>query len=181
MWHNKYGAMLTCMLSLAAVLIIRPDALPRGHSRDSEEQLSARIQSEHNPVRKAKFQIRLARIKLDQAIAAYGEGKTELGAQLLTTFLEGMHSAWQTLHDSGRNAARQSQGFKELDIALREDARLLEDLGHRLSYFDRVPVEKAQKEVEEVRSEVLRALFPGMPTPEARRNYLHPGQEPTSW
>jgi hypothetical protein len=173
--------MLACMLSLAVVMAIRPDAVPGGAPRDSEDQLSARIQSEHNPVRKAKLQIRLARIKLDQAIAAYGEGKTEPGGQLLTAFLEGTHNAWQTLHDSGRNASRQSQGFKELDIALREDARLLEDLGHRLSYFDRVPVEKAQKEVEQVRSEVLRALFPTLPPAESRKHFLHPGRGPSPW
>ena len=61
------------------------------------------------------------------------------------------------------------QGFKELDIELREDARLLEDLKRRISYFERDPLEKAEKEVEQVRAEVLQALFPAARAPEAAK------------
>ena len=177
--------MLAWLLSFAVVLVIVPGALLGSvlpaSTPDSEEQLLARIQSERNPVRKAKDQIQLGRLKLDQAIAAYGQGNSESGEQLLAAFLGQMNDAWQTLHNSGRNAARQPQGFKELDIALRQDARLLEDLERRVSYFDRVPIGKVEKEVEEVRSEVLRALFPALKSSAPPTHFQRAGEAPVSW
>lgn len=59
-----------------------------------------------------------------------------------------------------RQAWRQHQGFRELDIALREDGRLLEDLKHRIPYQDRPPVQEVAREVDELRDQVLKALFP---------------------
>lgn len=130
--------------------------------RETEEQLRERIQSEQNPVKKAKYEIRLAHLELQQARDAYEQGNVQLGAKLLEAFAEHMTTSWKFLRDSGRQAAKQPQGFKELDISLRQDVRLLEDLRHRVAYFDRGPVDKAAQEMERIRSEVLRALFPGI-------------------
>jgi predicted AAA+ superfamily ATPase len=136
---------------------------------ETEAQLLARIQKDHDPVRKSKEETRLARMKLEQAIQAYDQGNVEQGAPLVDTFLGRIKDSWGTLKSSGRNAAHSPQGFKELDIELREDERLLEDLKRRVSYFDRDPIEKAAKEVEQVRAEVLQALFPTARGPEAAK------------
>ncbi len=150
---------------LAAVLIIaiganRASASPPGRG-DSEEELLARLQQEKNPVKKAKYDIRLGRLKLLKAIEAYGKGEVEQGQQLLGAYLDRVRDSWETLRNSGRKAERQPQGFKELDIALREDTRLLEDLKHRVAFAEREPVENAALEADRIRGEVLRALFPG--------------------
>lgn len=177
--------MAAWILSFAAVLVIAPGALLGralpASAQDNEAQLSARIQSQQNPVRKAKDQMRLGRLKLDQAIAAYGEGNAESGEQLLNAFLGQMNDAWQTLHNSGRNAARQPQGFKELDIDLRQDARMLEDLARRVSYAERAPIGKAQKQAEELRGEVLRALFPALQSSPPPTHFQHSGDPSISW
>jgi hypothetical protein len=128
--------------------------------RDSESDLRARIAREKNPVNKAKYEIRLARVKLFQAIEAFDKKDLEATLKLLEDYLEQVRKSWSTLKDSGRPAHKKPQGFKELDIELREDARYLEDLRHRFPYMDRVPVEKIEQEVEQLRSEVLKALFP---------------------
>ena len=128
---------------------------------DSEDQLVDRLKTEQNPVRKAKLEIKLGDLKLQEAISAYGKLDPEGGAKLLGAFLDHRKSAWQILKASGRKAAKQPQGFKELDIALREDVRSLEDLAHKTAYDDRAPIEKCAKEIEAVRVEVLHALFPG--------------------
>ena len=110
-----------------------------GGKRDNEEDLKTHIQSEHNPVKKAKIQIRLAKLQLNQAEASYNQGQTEQGAALLGVYASTMQDAWEALRQSGRNGARQPQGFKELELALREGTRRLEDLKHRISYYDREP------------------------------------------
>jgi hypothetical protein len=137
---------------------------------DAEGDLLARIQLEQNPVKKAKYEIRLGRVKLLQAIDAYGKGSLEQCQQLLGDYLGRIKDSWQLLQSSGRRAVRHPQGFKELDIELREDGRMLEDLKHRMPYMDREPVEKAAQEVERIRAEVLRALFPvERPAPDGKR------------
>jgi hypothetical protein len=138
---------------------------------ETEAQLLARLEKEHDPVKKSQEETRLARIKLLQAIQAYEQGNIERGAQLVSAYLGTIKESWQILRSSGRNAARHPQGFKDLDIELREDARLLGDLKQRISYFDREPIEKTEKEVEQVRTEVLLALFPAARAPEAAKPF----------
>lgn len=155
------------LIAVALILLSLPTAAVGGglapappRHPDNPADLEARIQRESNPVRKAKYQIRLSRVKLLQAIDAYDRGKLDEGRRLLSAFLEQIRQSWQTLEASGRGAVKQPQGFKELDIELREDARLLVDLAHRVSFVDRDPIEKARLEAEHIREEVLRALFP---------------------
>jgi hypothetical protein len=160
--------LLSIPLLLLGVLSFLPAASSAQRS-ETEAQLLARMQKEHDPVRKSKQETRLARIKLRQAIQAYNQGNTEQGAQLVSIYLDRIKDSWQLLRSSKRSAARNPRGFKELDIELREDARLLNDLKRRISYFDRDPIEKAEKEAEQVRSEVLHALFPAARAPEAAK------------
>jgi len=136
---------------------------------ETEAHLLARVQKETDPVKKSKGQTRLARIKLEQAIQAYDHGNIEQGVQLVSVYLGRIKDSWQTLRGSGRNAARNPQGFKELDIELREDVRLLNDLGQRVSFYDRAPIEQAGKQLEQVRTEVLQALFPVARMMEAKK------------
>ena len=127
---------------------------------ETEEHLLARVQRETDPVKKSKGVTRLARMTLQRTIQAYDHGDIEQGAQLARVYLGRIKDSWQLLKNCGRNAARDPRGFKELDIELREDARLLNDLERRVSYFDRGPLEQTGKELERVRAEVLIALFP---------------------
>ena len=146
------------LVGLALLLLHEPCGLALGS--ESEGQLLERLKTEQNPVRRAKLEIKLGDLKLDEARGAYGKGDVEAGAKLLMTFLGHMKSAWKILQESGRKAPKQPQGFKELDISLREDARSLDDLGRKVAYFDRAPIEQCAKEIEGMRAEVLRALFP---------------------
>jgi len=160
------------LLSIAFLLTGMPAFLAAASSAppsETEAQLLARMQNEHDPVKRSKDETRLARIKLQQAIQAYNKGNVEQGAQLLNAYLGRIKDSWQILKSSGRNAARAPGGFKELDIELREDARLLDDLKRRVSYFERDPIEKAEKEVEQERAEVLQALFPAARALEAAK------------
>ena len=132
-----------------------------GH--ETEPQLLARIQSEPNPVKKAKIEIRLAKLQLAQVQDAYSHGRIEEGAKLVANLLDTIRTSWKLLQGSGRKASKQPDGFRDLEISLREYVRLLQDLGRTVSYLDRAPLENAAQEMEQIRAEVLRALFPGGP------------------
>jgi hypothetical protein len=145
-----------CLVGLG--IVVFPCSYACG--RETEEQLLEHLQNEQNPLKKSKYELKLADLKLGQAQDAYGQNDPELGAKLLGVFLDYMRASWKVLQGSGRKAVKQPQGFKELDISLREHARALEDLARRVAYFDREPVEKAAQEMERIRGEVLQALFP---------------------
>jgi len=149
----------------ALVVLLIPDALWASPPRrqDKEPDLLARIQRESNPVKKAKLEVRLGRVKLFQAIAALDQGNLTETNRLLGAYIETLNSAWERLKNSGRVAHKKPSGFKELDIELREDARYLEDLRHRIPYVDRGKADQIAGEVDKLRNEVLRELFP--PTP----------------
>ena len=144
---------------LAVLVILLAGLCAMG--RETEEQLLQRIQSEQNPVKKAKDEIKLANLKLTQVQDAYSQGQIEAGAKLLGTFVDTMKTSWKLLQDSGRKASKQPEGFRELEISLRENVRSLQDLGRTVSYFDRAPLTNAAQELEQMRVEVLQALFPG--------------------
>lgn len=128
--------------------------------RQSEQQLVARIQREKNPIKKAKAEIKLARLKLDEAIATYDKGDGPGCQRLLAAYLECVNTAWDLLKGTGRNAVKKPQGFRELDLALRGDHRLLDDFEHRIPYDDRVAVEKISHQADAIHTDVLAALFP---------------------
>jgi hypothetical protein len=163
---------------LVLLLVGTLQTAPVAHARDSEAELQARIEQERNPVKKAKLEIKLARIKLGEAQAAYNKGDMNAGAEVLNAYVGHMESSWQALHDSGRVASRKPQGFKELEIALREDTRLLEDLKRSIPFFNRSPVEKVIQKVEKIRAQVLQALFPVMKPTKAPKHSANPGGVP---
>lgn len=140
--------------------------------QDNEQKLQARIERERNPVKKAKLKVRLGRVKLFQAIDAYDRGDRGQCQQLLGAYLEVMKSAWTDLQGSGRQAWRKPDGFKQLDIGLRENARFLQDLMHRVPFEERGPVEKVFQEAEKLRAAVLEALFPSERPRNRHKNFV---------
>jgi hypothetical protein len=157
LFPSRFLAVATVTIALLGPPWLYPLGAPREYT---EQDLLARIQRENSPVKKAKYQIQLGRLKLDAAIQAYGHDDLEHGQPQLNAYLQQMQAAWDTLGKSGRQAIKKPQGFRELDIALREDGRLLNDLKHRVPYMDRGPIEKVAAEVEKLHEEVLHVLFP---------------------
>jgi hypothetical protein len=127
----------------------------------SEQQLESRAGRETNPAKKAKIEIALGRLKLGNAVGAYNGDRFDEGSKFLDAYWGQMKQAWALLEQSGRDPVRKPQGFKDLDIALREDARTLEDLKHRTPYADRNAINRVAGEVDALHAEVLVALFPG--------------------
>jgi hypothetical protein len=134
-------------------------------ARENEVQLLQRMQDEPNPVKKAKLEIKLASLRLTEVQDAYSRGQIESGVKLLGTFVEAIRTSRKMLQESGRRASKQPEGFRDLEIALRENVRTLQDLGRTVSYFDRAPLTDAEQELDRMRGEVLQELFPGKPPP----------------
>ncbi len=134
---------------------------------ESAAEFAAKIHRERNPIKKARLEIRLARLDLQQASDAYGRNHARQGQALLADYLKEVNSSWRLLQSTGRNAAKKPEGFMQLEIALRENARTLRDLQDRVYYRYQGSISTLEKEVNQLHSKVLLALFPGASPPAA--------------
>lgn len=148
---------------LASVAVLGMTAAPSflcARHQENEQELVANIERENNPTRKAKLEIQLGTLKLEQAATAFDHDEFDGGAKLLDQYSGWMGKAWGSLEETGRDASRKAQGFKDLDIALRENARALADLAHRTPFSDRGAIEQTAKLADALHTQVLAALFP---------------------
>jgi hypothetical protein len=142
-------------------ILVQPFAYPMpGRNTDKEEKLSARIEREKNPGKKARLQIRLAKLKLNQADAAYNHEDFAQGKALLQQYFEQIKGSWDTLQGTENGPRKHSRAFMDLEISLREDGRHLEDLRHRVPYPESEFIKSIQEKSSSVHNQVLEALFP---------------------
>jgi hypothetical protein len=148
---------------ISAMALVMGTTIPvLARSHDNETKLMAKLQRETNPVRKAKIEVKLGRLKLHKAFSAYSDGHYDDCWKLLDDYQSYMEKAWADLQASGKNAAKKSDGFKQLDIGLRESRRDMEDFETRITYDERKAVEKIRLKTENLHNRVLTALFPAM-------------------
>lgn len=155
-----YPRIAAASLGLVVLIVWGGTAPLHAFREDTENDLLPRIQREHDPVKRAKFEIRLAHLKLLRGIEACEKDDDEECHKLLNAYLDLLKSSWKDLQASGRNAVKQPAGFKELDIALREDTRSLDDGKRKMPLEDRDPADAVIQQVEKLHEEVLGVLFP---------------------
>lgn len=149
--------------ALAAVALLPRRCEARHH--DSVSDLQAKIGRESNPIKRAKLQVRLGRLEMTQAAEAYDHQRFQSGEALLSQSTASMESAWSLLESTGRNPARKPDGFMQLEIGLREEARSLTELRRRVFYLNREPLDAALKALNALHARVLLGLFPGAAPP----------------
>ena len=84
---------------------------------------------------------------------------TDALAPLLNEYTTAVQSAPDAIMNSDRDPTRRPAGFKDVEIALRQQLRSLRDIAGMLS-FDERAVERAIDIVTSVGEELLRLLFP---------------------
>jgi hypothetical protein len=147
--------------AVALAIVAAPPSLGARHP-ETEQELLARIEREANAAKKARLQVELATLKLNEAAAAFDHDQYESGKKLLQQYTGWIRKAWNVLEASRHDAARKPQGFMALDIGLRENSRALADLAERTPFEDRGPIEATAKAADALHSEVIAALFPGV-------------------
>jgi hypothetical protein len=146
-----------------------------GRNKDKEEKLTAKIEREKNPGKKARLQIRLAKLKLKQANAAYNRRDFAGGKSLLREYLGQVRSSWATLQGDDNAITKHARAFMALEISLREDDRFLEDMSRRVPYPASESIKDIVMESRAVHNQVLQALFPdGFPKKERSKRSKPP-------
>jgi hypothetical protein len=112
-----------------------------------------------DPVDRTKADIAISEILLSLASEAIKTGEPEMLGKRLNEYIDTIRDAHETMMKTGRDAHRKPKGFKDLEIALRRQIRVLDDLAHSVSFDQRDPVEKAKAQASDLREELLKALF----------------------
>jgi hypothetical protein len=118
-----------------------------------------KLSRETDAVGRTKTQIKIADILLTFVSDAAKAGDIEAIEARLDEYTATIRDAYRTMIGTGRNAHQKPKGFKDLEIALRQQARQLGDIGGSLAFDQRAPVERARNEAVEIRDELLEALF----------------------
>jgi len=112
-----------------------------------------------DPVDRAKSDIVVSDILLSLASDAIKSGEPEVLVKRLGEYVDVIQDAHQGMMKTGRDAHKKPKGFKELEIALRRQIRMLDDLAHGVTFDQRDPVEQARQKAVDIREDLLKALF----------------------
>jgi hypothetical protein len=156
------GRRLLAAVTLGVTSSAIPAAAGLFHHPSTVPELKAKIGKQRNPVKKAELQIQLAHLILQQAAQAYDQNNFKAGQDLLYRYLSEAKISWETLKSSGRNAMRQPEGFKQLDMDFTADDRLLGDLRRQIPYPQSKVIKKIQLRSRNIHAQVLDAIFPGL-------------------
>jgi len=121
-----------------------------------------------DPVDRTKIDIDISEILLSLVGDAVRSGEPEALGRRLGEYVDTIEDAHQAMMKTGRDAHRKPKGFKELEISLRRQIRILDDIGRGLTYDQREPVDKAKQQASDIRDDLLKALF-GDPNASGRK------------
>jgi hypothetical protein len=154
------------VLLILIVLAVNSCAVRTNFLQGKSDKRLERLQKEKDklnrltdPVSRAKTAIAISEILLSLASDAGRTGEPEVMEKRLDEYVETIRDAHQGRMSTGRDAHKKPKGFKDLEMALRKQDRMLNDIARSVSFEEREIVEKARKEAAAMRDELFKALF----------------------
>lgn len=119
-----------------------------------------KLEKESDLIDRAKIGIKISDLLLENVADSVKAGNFDQMQEHLSAYTATIEGAHQSLVSSGRNAGKKSEGFKDLEIAIRRQVRKFDDYARMLTTDRREPVEQAKKLATGIRDKLLKALFP---------------------
>ena len=95
------------------------------------------------------------------ASEALKSGDQKAALQYLQDYYDQASRAHEELDKMGVDAEKHSNGFRQLQISVRERARELKEIMGRVAYDQRKPFEEVEKGLDELSQKLILELFPG--------------------
>ena len=161
---TKYRCLTTlcCVILVAGcgVRLTKMKATKRAELLATER---GRLSELTDPVERTKAYIVISNILVSFASDAVKDGTIEELAVLMDQYVTAIESASDTMAASKRDPERRPQGYRDLELALRSQTRLLRDIGNQLLVDQREPLDRAAATASSIREELLQLLFPQKP------------------
>jgi hypothetical protein len=126
----------------------------------SLEQLREEFKQETDPVQRAKLFPKFGAALLAE-MRKKEEAKEFAGVPpLFLEYRDGATAAYSGLEATGRDAEKQSAGFRELEMHLRKSLHPVNDIVFGMPFDEREPLRKPQKDIEDLDNRLVKELFP---------------------
>jgi hypothetical protein len=126
-------------------------------------ELRARFQKEADPVRKAKMLPRLADAEFSEIQNQIAAGNLSDAAALASQVRDEAHAAQEALDGKKRDPEQHPDGYRQLQIAVRESVRRLDDILIGQAADDQKPFQEIRDDLEKMDGQLIHQLFPKGP------------------
>jgi hypothetical protein len=132
-------------------------------AQDRTSELRARFQSEPDAVRKAGLVTQLADAEFRDMHAKIDEGDLAAAAEIAEQVRDEATASKKALDAKHRDPEAHPEGYKKLEISVRESVRRLDDILVSLAKDDQKPLAEVRVELETLNRELIHQLFPKRP------------------
>lgn len=153
-------AALVCLCMLG--FMVWPPAQSKRVEKDLAQD-KIKYERADNPVDRAKAFVKLGHEEYVAARRALDGGNTDEALQFLSDYDEQATDTHEALLKTGVDPEKHSNGFRQLQISLRERDRDLRDLIGRVTFGQRAPFEKIEGAMDRLNQKLMEELFPHRP------------------
>lgn len=155
----------TIVLGLALPIVAMPLQKALLSNRVQKELMDskAHFNGENDPVGRAKALEKLGRAEIRAAREMADAGDFTAALQYLKDYSDQAHAGHDALVKTGVNAEKHSNGFKQLQISVRESVRSIREIANEVPYAQRQPFDDQQQDLEKLNQQLILELFPRQP------------------
>jgi hypothetical protein len=132
-------------------------------AQDRTAELRARFEKEPDPVRKARLVAPLADSEFRDMHEKIDAGNLEAAAEIAGRVRDEARESKKALDTKSRDVEAHPDGYKQLQISVRESIRRLDDIMVSLAKDDQKPLAEVRAEMETLDREMIHRLFPKRP------------------
>jgi hypothetical protein len=132
-------------------------------AQDRTAQLRSRFVKETDPVRKARMVALLADSEFREMHEKIDAGDLAAAAEIAGRVRDEAQASKKLLDAKSRDAEAHPDGYKQLEISVRESMRRLDDIMVSLAKDEQAPLAEVRKDMEELDRQMIHQLFPKRP------------------
>ena len=120
-------------------------------------------EKETSPIGRAKALVKLGRAELRAAREATDANHVDSALQFVKDYNDQAQAAHDALEKTGVNAEKHSDGFRQLQISVRECIRTAGQISDKVPFNQRQPFDGLRKELDALNQKLILELFPRQP------------------
>jgi hypothetical protein len=132
-------------------------------AQDRTAELRARFEKETDPVRKARLVEPLADAEFRNMHEKIDAGEVEAAGEIARHVRDEAGASKKALDAKSRDAEAHPDGYKQLEISVRESIRRLDDILVSLAKDEQAPLSEVRKDLDELDRQMIHQLFPKRP------------------
>jgi len=134
-------------------------------AQDRTAELRSRFEKETDPVRKARLVEQLADAEFRDMHQKIDEGNLSDAAEIAGRVRDEARAGKKALDAKVRDPEAHPEGYKQLEISVRESVRRLDDILVGLAKDEQAPLAEVRKDLDELNRQLIHQLFPKRPEP----------------